>query len=145
MNIEDSIKKLKEFNKIKINSYAMQFVNISYPDLQEAIETLLTAYEKEKEEHKKECNNCDEYTAKLGKLEVENEMLKLELEKEKEKNKGAEEKIKKYINKIQKELDKYKIKNTNTYIQIEGNPEINGLLIQKATLEELIKGGIKQC
>ena len=42
MNIEDSIKTLKEFNKIKINSYAMQFVNISYPDLQEAIETLLT-------------------------------------------------------------------------------------------------------
>lgn len=60
-------------------------------------------------------------------------------EKEKEKNKELEEKIKKYINKIQKELDKYKIKNTNTYIQIEGNPEINGLLIQKATLEELIK------
>lgn len=55
------------------------------------------------------------------------------------KNKGLEEKIKKYINIVQKELDKYKIKNTNTYIQIEGNPEINGLLIQKATLEELIK------
>lgn len=53
MNIEDSIKTLKEFNKIKINSYAMQFVNISYPDLQEAIETLLTAYEKEKEKNKK--------------------------------------------------------------------------------------------
>lgn len=52
MNIEDSIKTLKEFNKIKINSYAMQFVNISYPDLQEAIETLLTAYEKEKEKNK---------------------------------------------------------------------------------------------
>ena len=67
------------------------------------------------------------------------ETLLTAYEKEKEKNKGAEEKIKKYINKIQKELDKYKIKNTNTYIQIEGNPEINGLLIQKATLEELIK------
>ena len=53
MNIEDSIKTLKEFNKIKINSYAMQFVNISYPDLQEAIETLLTAYEKEKEKNKR--------------------------------------------------------------------------------------------
>lgn len=52
MNIEDSIKKLKEFNKIKINSYAMQFVNISYPELQQAIETLLTAYEKEKEKNK---------------------------------------------------------------------------------------------
>ena len=51
MNIEDSIKTLKEFNKIKINSYAMQFVNISYPELQQAIETLLTAYEKEKEEN----------------------------------------------------------------------------------------------
>ncbi len=49
------------------------------------------------------------------------------------------EDIKKYINEIQKELDKYKIKNTNTYIQIEGNPEIDGLLIQKATLEELIE------
>ena len=47
MNIEDSIKTLKKFNKIKINSYAMQFVNISYPDLQEAIETLLIAYEKQ--------------------------------------------------------------------------------------------------
>lgn len=56
-----------------------------------------------------------------------------------EKSKGLEEKIKNYINIIQKELDKYKIKNTNTYIQIEGNLEINGLLIQKATLEELIK------
>lgn len=54
-------------------------------------------------------------------------------------NKIWKEKIKNYINIIQKELDKYKIKNTNTYIQIEGNPEINGLLIQKATLEELIK------
>ena len=53
MNIEDSIKILKEFNKIKINSYAMQFVNISYPDLQEAIETLLTAYEKQKDKIKK--------------------------------------------------------------------------------------------
>ena len=73
------------------------------------------------------------------------ETLLTAYEKEKEKNKEAEEKIKKYIDKIQKELDKYKIKNTNTYIQIEGNPEINGLLIQKATLEELIKGGIKQC
>ena len=56
-----------------------------------------------------------------------------------EKSKGLEEKIKKYINIIQKELDKYKIKNTNTYLQIEGNPEISELLIQKATLEELIK------
>lgn len=54
-------------------------------------------------------------------------------------NKIWKEKIINYINIIQKELDKYKIKNTNTYIQIEGNPEINGLLIQKATLEELIK------
>ena len=52
MNIEESIKILNKFNKIKINSYAMQFVNISYPDLQEAIETLLTAYEKEKEKNK---------------------------------------------------------------------------------------------
>ena len=60
MNIEDSIKTLKEFNKIKINSYAMQFVNISYPDLQEAIETLLTAYEKEKEKNK----NIDEFCRK---------------------------------------------------------------------------------
>jgi antitoxin component HigA of HigAB toxin-antitoxin module len=56
-----------------------------------------------------------------------------------EKEKGLEEKIKKYINIIQKELDKYKIKNTNTYLQIEGNPEISELLIQRATLEELIK------
>lgn len=52
MNIEDSIKILKEFNRIKINSYAKQFVNISYPDLQEAIETLLSAYKKEKEKNK---------------------------------------------------------------------------------------------
>ena len=52
MNIEESIEILNKFNKIKINSYAMQFVNISYPDLQEAIETLLTAYEKEKEKNK---------------------------------------------------------------------------------------------
>lgn len=52
MNIEESIEILNKFNKIKINSYAMQFVNISYPDLQDAIETLLTAYEKEKEKNK---------------------------------------------------------------------------------------------
>ena len=51
MNIDESIEILNEFNKIKINSYAMQFVNISYPDLQEAIEVLLTAYEKEKEKN----------------------------------------------------------------------------------------------
>ena len=76
---------------------------------------------------------------KLEKDVLISETLLTAYEKEKEKNKKSEEKIKKYINKIQKELDKYKIKNTNTYIQIEGNPEINGLLIQKATLEELIK------
>ena len=50
---------------------------------EKAIETLLTAYEKEKEEHKKECHNCDEYTARLGELETENKMLKAEIEKEK--------------------------------------------------------------
>ena len=61
MNIEDSIKTLKEFNKIKINSYAMQFVNISYPNLQEAIEALLTAYEKEKEKNKKIENELEKH------------------------------------------------------------------------------------
>ena len=56
---------------------------------QQAIDIVVTAYEKEKEEHKKECHNCDEYTARLGELETENKMLKSELEKEKEKNKKA--------------------------------------------------------
>lgn len=86
----------------------------------------------------------DNYDRKIGDEEIYTIICELEnfytaYEKEKEKNKNARERIKKYINKIQKELDKYKIKNTNTYIQIEGNPEINGLLIQRATLEELIK------
>ena len=86
MNIEDSIKILDKF----ITEHKL--FNIKHSDgLEEAIETLLTAYEKEKEEHKKECHNCDEYTSKLGELETENKMLKTELEKEKEKNKKIDE------------------------------------------------------
>ena len=57
----------------------------------EFAQTVITAYEKEKEEHKKECHNCDEYTARLGELETKNRMLKSELEKEKEKNKKIDE------------------------------------------------------
>ncbi len=77
MNIEESIKILDKF----ITEHKL--FNIKHSDgLEEAIETLLTAYEKEKEEHKKECHNCDEYTARLGELETENRMLKSELEKE---------------------------------------------------------------
>ena len=94
MNIEDSIKTLKEFNKIKINSYAMQFVNISYPDLQEAIETLLTAYEKEKRENVK--LRLQDIPLMEGEVKAYKDRvneLKIELEKEKEKNK----KINKYI------------------------------------------------
>lgn len=75
MNIEDSIKTLKEFNKIKINSYAMQFVNISYPDLQEAIETLLTAYEKEKETNKQIKCKLDEKNIPIETLLAEFERL----------------------------------------------------------------------
>lgn len=63
MTNEEAIKTLKEFNKIKINSYAMQFANISYPDLQEAIETVLIDREKEKEKNKS--------------LEQENSFLKM--------------------------------------------------------------------
>jgi hypothetical protein len=66
MNIEEAIKKLKEFNKIKINSYAMQFVNISYPDLQESIETLLSAYEKEKEKNSKAIAHIEACKTSLG-------------------------------------------------------------------------------
>ena len=84
MNIEEAIEKLSTFklaNRIEIISEE------EFKDVKEAIETILTAYEKEKEEHKKECHNCDEYTARLGELETKNRMLKSELEKEKEKNK----------------------------------------------------------
>jgi len=80
MVIEEAIKRVEEVKK----EYATMD---GLKDYVIAIETLLTAYEKEKEEHKKECHNCDEYTAKLGELETENKMLKSELEKEKEKNK----------------------------------------------------------
>ena len=86
MNIEDSIKTLKEFNKIKINSYAMQFVNISYPDLQEAIETLLTAYEEKCKELKKEIQDDLDVRNRWG-------LTLQELEKEKEKNKELEKKL----------------------------------------------------
>lgn len=67
MNIEDSIKTLKEFNKIKINSYAMQFVNISYPELQQTIKTLLTAYEEEKEKREIAEENHKVLSLDLGK------------------------------------------------------------------------------
>lgn len=138
MNIEESINLLEwaNLNKLYIETYN----ECDYHNIYKAIETLLTAYEKEKGENVK--LRLQDIPLIEGELQAYKDRvneLKQELEKEKEKNKGAEEKIKKYINKIQKELDKYKIKNTNTYIQIEGNPEINGLLIQKATLEELIK------
>lgn len=86
MNIEESIKILDKFTT------EHKLFNIKHSDgLEEAIETLLTAYEKEKEEHKKECHNCDEYTARLGELETKNRMLKSELEKEKEKIKSEKE------------------------------------------------------
>ena len=94
MNIEDSIKTLKEFNKIKINSYAMQFVNISYPDLQEAIETLLTAYEKEKGENVKlRLQDIPLIEGELKAYKDRVNELKQELEKEKEKNKEYKDMI----------------------------------------------------
>ena len=134
MNIDESIRELKGYlTWLEANGFSKLAKD-------SAIETLLTAYEKEKGKNVK--LRLQDIPLIQGELKAYKDRvneLKQELEKEKEKNKGAEEKIKKYINKIQKELDKYKIKNTNTYIQIEGNPEINGLLIQKATLEELIK------
>lgn len=52
MSEEEIIKILEEFNKIKINSYAMQFVNIPYPKLQDALQGLLDLYQKEKEKNK---------------------------------------------------------------------------------------------
>ena len=52
MSEEEILEILKEFNKIKTNSYAMQFVNIPYPKLQMAIQCLLDLYEKEKEKNK---------------------------------------------------------------------------------------------
>lgn len=139
MNIEEAIEILKNSKKLYLKE------KIDSDILEEAIETLLTAYENLKsynrgtKEALKVAEDLERQANKeAGDWEARYFKLEAELEKEKEKNKGLEEKIKKYINKIQKELDKYKIKNTNTYIQIEGNPEINGLLIQKATLEELI-------
>ncbi len=80
MNIEEA---LEEFNFFNEGDYITKNMSI-------AKDVVLTAYEKEKEEHKKECHNCDEYTAKLGELETENRMLKSELEKEKNKPDCAE-------------------------------------------------------
>lgn len=52
MSEEEIIEVLKEFNKIKVNSYAMQFVNIPYPKLQQAINGILELYKAEKEKNK---------------------------------------------------------------------------------------------
>ena len=131
MNIEKSTEILKEFrNYNKFHKEENKDLTITITleakeSIDKAIERLLTAYEKEKEKNKE---LTDEYLVQRDLINPDFFFFFIH-----------KEKIKKYINKIQKELNKYKIKNTNTYIQIEGNPEIDGLLIQKATLEELIK------
>ena len=118
MNIEEVIKELKsEVNDSKECRY-IDLVGDECVEFFQLIETLPTAYEKEKEEHKKECHNCDEYTARLGELETENKMLKSELEKEKEKNKNKD----KILRNIREKFLKYDWKNANpiqTYNQIK--------------------------
>ena len=99
MNIQESIKILKELKK---NEWG-ELENCSAYAI-EAIEILLTAYEKEKEEHKKECHNCDEYTARLGELETENRMLKSELEKQSKEIEELKDKNKKIDEFCRKEL-----------------------------------------
>ncbi len=103
MNIEEAKNLLGwvSLNKLYIDTHN----ECDYHNIHTAIETLLTAYEKEKEEHKKECHNCDEYTAKLGELETENKMLKSELEKEKEKNKKIEKELEKHIKFCEQEAE----------------------------------------
>lgn len=65
--MEKDIEILEKFIKIKINSYAMQFVDIPYPRLQEAIANLIN---------------------RVKELEVENQELKLILYEIRNKLKG---------------------------------------------------------
>ena len=56
-NIEEDIKILKQFNSLKINSYAFKFVDISYPKLQQAIDNILA----EREQDKKRIKELEDY------------------------------------------------------------------------------------
>ena len=102
MNIEQGIIKAKA-----ILDNHREIDKMMVIEMVELVETILTAYEKEKEEHKKECHNCDEYTARLGELETENRMLKSELEKEKEKNSNAKWYIHQEIVRIKEDIEDY--------------------------------------
>lgn len=61
-NIEEDIKILKQFNSLKINSYAFKFVDISYPKLQQAIDNILS----EREQDKKRIKELEEEREIVG-------------------------------------------------------------------------------
>ena len=140
MNIED-LEILKELSE---QTYFGDLPFLYYADL---IGKLLTAYEKEKEEHKKECHNCDEYTARLGELETKNRMLKSELEKEKEKEKNlliqlkdSEKELLEVCEKLRNSVSKDKIRKMLQELEDRRNKQpVIGYWSKKAMLEKLLK------
>ena len=128
--MEEDIKILEEFiNQLNRKGSLLFFLEDSKKQATNAIENLIQRNkELEKYVLKPDCAEPVEKTE---------EMVNMNYVKH---NYIPKSKIKKYIDKIQKELNKYKVK--GMYIAIEGDTtqdNINTWLIQRATLQELLE------